>query len=82
VCGRVGIMSAGRLRALGSVQNLKHKHGQGCAAAAAVIPPYTAAACIDAAGCLTIQLLSPEPLITPPSLPLPEGWAGEQPVKM
>jgi ABC-type multidrug transport system ATPase subunit len=29
VCGRVGIMSAGRLRALGSVQRLKHKHGQG-----------------------------------------------------
>lgn len=35
VCGRVGIMSAGRLRALGTVQHLKHKHGQGCAAAAA-----------------------------------------------
>jgi hypothetical protein len=29
VCGRVGIMSAGRLRALGSVPRLKHKHGQG-----------------------------------------------------
>lgn len=29
VCGRVGIMSGGRLRALGSVQHLKNKHGQG-----------------------------------------------------
>ncbi|KAL4853959.1 ATP-binding cassette sub-family A member 3 [Chlorella vulgaris] len=29
VCARVGIMSGGRLRALGSVQHLKNKHGQG-----------------------------------------------------
>jgi ABC-type multidrug transport system ATPase subunit len=29
VCGRVGIMAGGRLCALGSVQRLKDKHGQG-----------------------------------------------------
>ena len=29
VCGRVGIMGAGRLRALGSPQHLKSMHGQG-----------------------------------------------------
>ena len=34
MCSRVGIMAAGRLRAIGSVQHLKHTHGQGCAAAA------------------------------------------------
>ncbi len=30
VCSRVGIMAAGRLRALGTVQHLKQKHGRGC----------------------------------------------------
>lgn len=29
VCSRVGIMAAGRLRALGTVQHLKQKHGRG-----------------------------------------------------
>lgn len=32
VCSRVGIMAAGRLRALGTVQHLKQKHGRGCVA--------------------------------------------------
>lgn len=31
MCSRVGIMAGGRLRALGSVQRLKQRHGQGCA---------------------------------------------------
>lgn len=29
VCTRLGIMAGGRLRALGSVQHLKQRHGQG-----------------------------------------------------
>ncbi len=37
LCTRVGIMTAGRLRCLGTVQHLKNRFGAGCAVSSRVV---------------------------------------------